>query len=189
MISQNSLTVQLLNGFSVRPVQLKRRLLGSIIRPHYGSCPVRVRQAEYVADFMDGHLEGDTNHGCSADRGRPSACQRRASPRGRGTMVKIGEPSQKAVRSSLNSSPPCTALCPVTLRGPRPLTLRRLMPASLLGGVKCSSSSKWMSPRRQACANSCPLPSKTRGQPRCRPGKGTGSTDTFPKTVTASRSL
>lgn len=67
------------------------------------------------------------------------------------------------------------------------LTLRRLMPASLVGGVKCSSSSKWMSPRRQACANSCPLPSKTRGQPRCRPGKGKGNTDTDTGGFAASR--
>lgn len=104
--------------------------------------------------------------------------------RRRGAVGRIGELSQKAADTSPEEAwrpalPPVLHTLHLAAQGScSPLTLRRLMPTSLLGGVKCSSSSKWMSPRRQACANSCPLPSKTRGQPRCRPDQGRGNMDT-----------
>lgn len=51
------LTIQLLNSFPVRPVQLKCRLLGGVIWLHHRAWPVGVRQAKDMANFMDGHLE------------------------------------------------------------------------------------------------------------------------------------
>lgn len=155
---------------------------------------------------MDGHLEGNANHGwgtnpgCLRVTGTPSPAPGQACALGGASLVKEkgsdGE-NQGAFSGGCGHFPrEALAFCtPARAARPLPghseqletLTLRRLMPASLVGGVKCSSSSKWMSPRRQACANSCPLPSKTRGQPRCRPGKGKGNTDADTGAFAASR--
>lgn len=143
---------------------------------------------------MDGHLEGTQITGVESSLGFchvPPQLRGQACALGGDAHVKekaSGGENRGAFsegwghfpREGLASCTPTVlhTLCPAARSSCRPLTLRRLMPTSLLGGVKCSSSSKWMSPRRQACANSCPLPSKTRGQPRCRPGQGRGSMDT-----------
>lgn len=177
-LTHDSLTVQLLNCFSVQPVQLKCRLLGYIIWLHYGSCPVGVGQAEDMANFMDSHLEGTQTIGVVPTLG-PLPSQGRPVLRAEEPVKQKGnsggELSQRMCTLAWRSSGfPDSCILRRCYESVRPLTLRRLMPTSLVGGVKCSSSSKWISPRRQACANSCPLPSKTRGQPRCRPGQGRG---------------